>query len=152
MAQFSIRPMSEADIPAVILVENQVYEFPWTDKNFLDSLRAGYSMHCMWLDDSLVGYIVMMSVVDEFHLLNLSVRADFQGRGHGKHLLQWGMGQAKLNDATGMLLEVRPSNAAARNLYEQLGFKLIGTRKNYYPSASGREDALVMLKRFGAAL
>lgn len=150
MAQFSIRPMTEADVPAVILVENQIYEFPWTTRNFLDSMRAGYHMHCMWLDEELVGYIVMMHVVDEFHLLNLSIRADLQGKGHGKHLLQWGIGQAKLADAIGMLLEVRPSNVAAKGLYEKEGFKLIGARKNYYPAHAGREDALVMLKRFGA--
>lgn len=148
MALFSIRAMTEADVPAVILVENQIYEFPWTDRNFLDSLRADYHMHCMWLDEALVGYIVMMHVVDEFHLLNLSIRADLQGLGHGKHLLQWGLSQAKLAGATGMLLEVRPSNAAAKGLYDKEGFKLIGARKNYYPAHSGREDALVMFKRF----
>jgi ribosomal-protein-alanine N-acetyltransferase len=152
MALFSIRPMTEADVPAVILVENQIYEFPWTDRNFLDSLRAGYHMHCMWLDEQLAGYIVMMHVVDEYHLLNISIRADLQGLGHGKHLLQWGIGQAKLANATGMLLEVRPSNVTAKNLYEKEGFKLIGARKNYYPSQLGREDALVMFKRFTGSL
>ena len=150
MAQFSIRPMAETDVPAVMLVEDQIYEFPWTHRNFLDSLRAGYRMHCMWLDEQLAGYIVMMHVVDEFHLLNLSIRADLQGMGHGRHLLEWGIGQAKLAGAVGMLLEVRPTNVAAKGLYEKEGFKLIGARKNYYPSYTGREDALVMFKRFGA--
>ena len=152
MALFSIRQMSEADVPAVILIENQIYEFPWTDRNFLDSLRAGYHMNCMWLDEALAGYIVMMHVVDEFHLLNLSIRADLQGLGHGKHLLQWGLSQARLAGASGMLLEVRPSNASAKGLYEKEGFKLIGARKNYYPAYSGREDALVMFKRFSGTL
>ena len=144
--------MTEADVPAVILVENQIYEFPWTDRNFLDSLRAGYHMHCMWLDEQLAGYIVMMQVVDEYHLLNISIRADLQGLGHGKHLLLWGISQARLAGAAGMLLEVRPSNLTAKNLYEKEGFKLIGARKNYYPAHSGREDALVMFKRFSGTL
>jgi [ribosomal protein S18]-alanine N-acetyltransferase len=144
--------MTEADVPAVILVENQIYEFPWTDRNFLDSLRAGYHMHCMWLDEQLAGYIVMMQVVDEYHLLNISIRADLQGLGHGKHLLLWGIGQARLAGAAGMLLEVRPSNLTAKNLYEKEGFKLIGARKNYYPAHAGREDALVMFKRFSGTL
>lgn len=144
--------MTEADVPAVILVENQIYEFPWTDRNFLDSLRAGYHMHCMWWDEQLAGYIVMMQVVDEYHLLNISIRADLQGLGHGKHLLLWGISQARLAGAAGMLLEVRPSNLTAKNLYEKEGFKLIGARKNYYPAHSGREDALVMFKRFSGTL
>ncbi|HEX4843605.1 MAG TPA: ribosomal protein S18-alanine N-acetyltransferase [Limnobacter sp.] len=152
MAVFSIRPMTEADVPAVMLVEAQTYEFPWTDRNFYDSMRAGYGMHCMWLDAQLAGYIVLMQVVDEFHLLNISIRPDLQGKGHGKHLLLWGIEQARMSGATGMLLEVRPSNAAARALYEKHGFKLIGVRKNYYPAHTGREDALVMFKNFNAVV
>ncbi|WP_370261172.1 ribosomal protein S18-alanine N-acetyltransferase [Limnobacter sp.] len=150
MAVFSIRPMTEADVPAVMLVETQIYEFPWSGRNFIDSMRAGYRLHCMWLDQQLVGYIVLMHVVDEFHLLNISVRADLQGRGHGKHLLLWGLDQARAAGASGMLLEVRPSNTSARALYEKQGFKLIGVRKNYYPAREGREDALVMFKKFSA--
>ena len=140
--------MQESDIPAVILVEHQIYEFPWSDRNFLDSLRAGYSLNCLWNEQQLCGYIVMMKVVDEHHLLNISIRADLQVQGHGKALLRWGMAQALAAKSAGMLLEVRPSNEVARTLYEKEGFKLIGTRKNYYPARNGREDALVFFRRF----
>lgn len=148
MARFSIRKMTEADVAAVMLVELQIYQFPWNERNFLDSLRAGYHMHCMWLDDQLAGYLVMMEVVDETHLLNISIRADLQGLGYGKMLLEWAIGQSRAAGSTGMLLEVRPSNEVARALYEKQGFKLIGIRKNYYPAPNGREDAMVMFKRF----
>jgi ribosomal-protein-alanine N-acetyltransferase len=43
-----------------------------------------------------------------------------------------------------MLLEVRPSNAAAQQMYERYGFVRIGTRRGYYPARDGREDAIVM--------
>jgi ribosomal-protein-alanine N-acetyltransferase len=47
-----------------------------------------------------------------------------------------------------VLLEVRPSNTRALEIYERYGFKQIGRRKGYYPAADGqREDAIVM--RFG---
>jgi ribosomal-protein-alanine N-acetyltransferase len=46
-----------------------------------------------------------------------------------------------------MFLEVRPSNEAARRLYDKLGFNEIGTRHNYYPAAQGREDALILAKQ-----
>lgn len=148
MALFSIRPMEEADVPAVFQIESTIYEFPWTERNFLDSMRAGYMLHCLCIDHEIAGYIVMMEVVDEYHLLNISVRADLQGLGHGKHLLEWGLMQARTASMNGMLLEVRPSNLPAKTLYEKSGFKLIGVRKNYYPAKAGREDALVFLKRF----
>jgi [ribosomal protein S18]-alanine N-acetyltransferase len=148
MSVFSIRPMSETDVVAVCLVEQQIYEFPWTQKNFIDSIQAGYEAHCMWIDYSLAGYIIMMPVLDEYHLLNISIRADLQGQGMGRQLLQWGIGRGRSAGMQGMLLEVRPSNESARALYESEGFKLVGTRKNYYPSKDGREDALVLFKRF----
>jgi ribosomal-protein-alanine N-acetyltransferase len=43
-----------------------------------------------------------------------------------------------------MLLEVRPSNFAAQQMYERYGFVRIGTRRGYYPARDGREDAIVM--------
>ncbi|MDH4394963.1 MAG: ribosomal protein S18-alanine N-acetyltransferase [Limnobacter sp.] len=148
MSVFSIRPMSETDVAAVCLVEQQIYEFPWTQKNFIDSIQAGYEAHCMWIDYSLAGYVIMMPVLDEYHLLNISIRADLQGQGMGRQLLQWGIGRGRSAGMQGMLLEVRPTNESARSLYESEGFKLVGTRKNYYPSKDGREDALVLFKRF----
>jgi ribosomal-protein-alanine N-acetyltransferase len=52
---------------------------------------------------------------------------------------------ARQNDATSLLLEVRPSNVRARRLYEGTGFEVIGVRRGYYPDHGGRrEDALVM--------
>ena len=46
--------------------------------------------------------------------------------------------------ARSLLLEVRPSNAAAIRLYQRYGFERIGMRPGYYPAVGGREDALVM--------
>ena len=45
-----------------------------------------------------------------------------------------------------VFLEVRASNAAAIALYDTTGFNEIGRRRNYYPIAVGREDAIVMAK------
>jgi ribosomal protein S18 acetylase RimI-like enzyme len=43
-----------------------------------------------------------------------------------------------------MLLEVRPSNIPARRLYAQTGFRQVGERRDYYPAANGRENALLL--------
>ena len=57
------------------------------------------------------------------------------------------MQQAQDNDAETMLLEVRPSNTAAINCYNAAGFNEIGSRKDYYPAADGREDALLFARQ-----
>ena len=148
MAKIEMRPMLESDLYSVDLIEKSIYEFPWSMGNFRDSIRAGYEAFCMWHDINLLGYCVMMKAVDEMHLLNLSIRADSQGKGLGRRLLKWCLAKAKAEVVNGMVLEVRPSNLIAQNLYKSEGFKLVGVRKHYYPAAQGREDALVLLSFF----
>ncbi len=138
-------PMMEADLREVVAIESDIYPFPWTRGNFLDSVRAGYSV---WvLRDAravLVAYSVMTLMIDEAHLLNLSVARDCQREGVGWRTLEWMAEVARGHGAHTMLLEVRPSNASAVRMYERYGFEKIGVRCGYYPAQSGREDALVM--------
>lgn len=136
--------MTPADVGRVMLIENDIYEFPWTAGNFNDSIRAGY--HC-WLveaGEAVIAYAVVMLGAGEAHLLNLSVARAAQGRGIGRQLLQDVMAAALAQGARDMLLEVRPSNGAGRALYEKAGFVQLGVRKAYYPARGGREDALVL--------
>ena len=139
-----VEPMHEADLDGVLAIERSVYEFPWTSGNFRDSMRAGYQCRVAWHDGALLGYFVLLVGAGEAHLLNLSVAAPMQRRGYGRFLLQEVIDQARRAVVTQMVLEVRPSNGAAQALYQSYGFRQIGVRRNYYPAAAGREDALVL--------
>jgi ribosomal-protein-alanine N-acetyltransferase len=142
-----IRPLGERDLEAVVAIEGEIYEFPWTLGNFRDSLAAGYSCWAYRSADGLVGYAVMMIGADEAHLLNLSIAAPCQRRGYGKRLLDHLVKVARSYGAHTMLLEVRPTNAAARRLYLAYGFEQVGVRRGYYPARDGREDALLLTYR-----
>lgn len=136
--------MAEADLDAVLAIETAIYTHPWTRGNFADSLRAGYRC-CTWrLCGELLGYFVMLAAAGEAHLLNLSVAATAQRRGHGTALLREAMRLARELGARHMYLEVRPSNAAGQALYRRFGFRRIAMRRGYYPAREGREDALVL--------
>jgi ribosomal-protein-alanine N-acetyltransferase len=139
-------PMTDADLDEVAFVERQAYEFPWTRGNFEDALRNGYFGLCMrHVTGTLIGYCVLMPVVDEMHLLNLCVAPQAQGGGAGLALLREAVRVTRAKQLDGVLLEVRPSNLRALRLYERFGFVTIGRRKHYYPARHrGREDALVM--------
>lgn len=139
-----LRPMVEADLGAVMAIENAIYAFPWTPGNFRDSLAAGYGCWMYERDGELIGYAVMMRALDEAHLLNLSIVASAQRRGHGSLLLRQLCEIARGQGAKLFFLEVRPSNAAALGLYERHGFQHIGLRRDYYPAPAGREDALIL--------
>lgn len=137
-------PMDQRDLDTVAELEASVQEFPWSRGNFSDSLAAG---HCVWvcrIGGDLVGFSIVMVVVDEAHLLNVAVAKPYQGKGYGARLLRHAMQEARLHGASKLLLEVRPSNTQALRLYQVFGFRQIGLRRGYYPAAVGREDALVL--------
>lgn len=144
----AIAPMLPGDVDRIMPIERDIYSMPWTAGNFRDSLRAGYQG---WLlidsatQTEVSGYCVVMQALDETHLLNLSVAASYQRLGLGRRMLQWLMRDARSRGASGMFLEVRPSNLAAIELYRHAGFLEVGRRPGYYPTPDRRrEDALVM--------
>ena len=136
-------PMREEELPAVLEIENAIYEHPWTRGNFSDSLRAGYECWTYRIDARLLGYFVLIVAAGEAHLLNLSVAAQSQRRGHGGALLAESIRISRQLGAGNVYLEVRPSNRAAQALYARFGFRHIALRRGYYPAGTQREDALV---------
>ncbi|MDB5886893.1 MAG: ribosomal protein S18P -alanine acetyltransferase [Polaromonas sp.] len=143
--------ITPAVLPAVLRVEQSAYAHPWSERNFLDSLQAGYQMQLLSAGPAekpeLLGYFVAMKGVDEVHLLNITVAPAFQRQGWARVMLDalslWSRGQG----AQWLWLEARVSNARARAVYESHGFRLVGMRRNYYPASAALprgEDALVM--------
>jgi ribosomal-protein-alanine N-acetyltransferase len=139
-----LAPMRESDLAEVAAVESAIYTHPWTRGNFADSLRAHYPCCTLRLGSELIGYFVLMVSAGEAHLLNLSVAAAHQRRGHGSALLAEVMRLARSLGARTLFLEVRPSNVGAQALYRRFGFRHVGLRRGYYPAHGGREDALVL--------
>ncbi len=138
------RRMVAADLDAVMAIENVIYTHPWTRGNFADSLAAG--SHCWVMESNAVmtGYAVLNIAAGEAHLLNLSIAGSWQRRGLGRTFLFYLYDFIGKNGADVLFLEVRESNLGARALYAQAGFREIGTRRGYYPSYIGREDAIVL--------
>jgi ribosomal-protein-alanine N-acetyltransferase len=143
----NFRPMLETDLADILVIENSVYEFPWTETIFRDCLRVGY---CCWVisDDRgrISAYGVMSVAAGECHLLNLCVQKESQGRGLGGRLLEFLLDVARKHSADTAFLEVRPSNEIARQMYTSAGFNEVGMRRNYYPARHGREDAIIMAR------
>jgi ribosomal-protein-alanine N-acetyltransferase len=142
--KYQFRPMTEADLDAIMEIAPHIYSHPWSRGNFSDSLVSGYSAWVLLNGAKIIGYALMMMVLDEAHLLNLSVAKDYQKQGLGRQLLEHMITIAKKHDAANMFLEVRPSNISAIALYENIGFNEMAVRRGYYPAHNGREDAVLM--------
>jgi ribosomal-protein-alanine N-acetyltransferase len=120
-----------------------MYPFPWTRRIFEDCLRVGYRCHVGEVDGKFAGYGIMSTGAGEAHVLNLCVDEKFQRRGMGREILRHLISEADMLEVRDVFLEARPSNTGAVALYEQIGFNQVGVRKNYYPTADGREDAII---------
>jgi len=139
--------MRPEDIEPVLQIEQGIYAFPWTRGNFEDSLASGYTARLLRHGTQLLGYAVMMEILDEAHLLNISIISGRQRAGLGSLLLESLCAEARRRGVVRMMLEVRTSNAAGSAFYRRHGFAQIGERTDYYPAKQGREAALVLEKK-----
>lgn len=143
--QMNTRLMTTADLREVMAIERASYPFPWTEGIFRDCLRIGYLCRVLInARDAVTGYGVLSHGAGEAHVLNICVAAAYRRRGLGEAILLQLIDDARQLCADTLLLEVRPSNTTAIELYRKLGFNEIGLRKNYYPAAhNAREDAIM---------
>jgi ribosomal-protein-alanine N-acetyltransferase len=114
--------------------------------NFKDALSAGNWAQGLKCEDQWVGYYVAMQVLDEVHLLNITVAPSFQGQGWARCLMQALSLWAQTHQASSLWLEVRESNARALKLYRAFGFEQVGLRKDYYPSGRNSREAAVVMR------
>lgn len=141
-----ILSLDEEDLPLVQRIEQAAHIFPWSERVFQDCIRSGYYLDGAFDGAKLLGFSVVMPILNEWHLLNLCVDPKRQRQGIGRSLLEFMIAQAKKAEVDSLWLEVRAGNDAAQRLYAAYGFEQVGLRKAYYPAKQGREDALVLTR------
>jgi len=140
-----LRAMGTADLARVVEIEQQAYSYPWSAGVFRDCLLAGYAGFVLEERGVILAYAIMSVAAGEAHVLNICVCPDAQGEGLGRRMMLALLEHGRQAGVDRVLLEVRPSNAIARRLYESLGFVEIGLRPRYYQASGGRrEDAVVL--------
>lgn len=139
----SLRLLTEKDIPVLMELERSAHSYPWRQSSFEDCLKGRQRCWLAEHNQSLVGYVVITHGGGDAELLNISVLSKFQRKGIGSCLLQHAI-ECVRGHADMLFLEVRVSNRKAIELYSKEGFFEVGHRKNYYPTANGNEDALLM--------
>ncbi len=145
----SLRPLCPEDLSQVLVIEQLCYASPgytpWTKSHFEAELNKAYARLLVLTDDEtdtlVLGYVVYWIQAEGASLLNLCVHPDWRGLGFGSKLLQGMIREIVRDEIPKISLEVRESNASARTLYARAGFKVTGTRKNFY---SNGESAITM--------
>jgi [ribosomal protein S18]-alanine N-acetyltransferase len=138
-----IRALRLSDLTDVEEIERRAYPTPWSRSMFASELGKPTSV-CLgaFEGEQLIGYVVNSRYVDAWHVMNVAVDPDYQGRGIATRLLERLFELTADDGRDGYTLEVRVSNAEAIRLYEKLGFEARGLRRGYY--TDNREDALIM--------
>ena len=136
--------MNESHVAAVAELEKQNFTEPWPEIAVRSELTNKLSL---WLvaveDDAVVGYVGSQTVLGEADMMNIAVSDSHRRRGIARMLVEELIRQL---DAYQLTLEVRVSNAPAIALYDSLGFRQVGLRKNYYHKP--KEDALILRKEW----
>ena len=141
----AFEPMTEADLDQVLAIETASFRSPWTRQSFLFDLRENpfaAAIVARAASGEVIGYGCSWQIHEELRINNIAVREDRRGLAVGRAILLRMIEEGRLAGCRVALLEVRPSNTAARALYASEGFAQIGRRKDYYRLE--REDALVM--------
>ncbi|MGH7668371.1 MAG: ribosomal protein S18-alanine N-acetyltransferase [Gemmatimonadaceae bacterium] len=140
-----IEPAAVHDVPRVAALEQLAFSDPWPAKAFADLLGQDHLLVLVAREDAAgppVGYVVAIFAGGEGEGANLAVAEECRGHGVGGRLVEAVVDEARHQGVEGLYLEVRESNAAARQLYESRGFEEVGRRRGYYRRPT--EDALIL--------
>lgn len=140
-----IRNMKRKDLDQVVAIEKIAFPIPWSKESYLGELKNSFATYLVAEEGMvIVGYAGLWCVFEEAHITNVAVHPQRRGRRLGELLLLKLEEVARLRNASRIILEVRPSNAAGLALYRRCGYVETGVRKGYY--SDNQEDALVMTK------
>jgi ribosomal-protein-alanine N-acetyltransferase len=137
--------MMPQDVDAVAKMEQAIFSSPWSAQGFLDSLANPDTLFIVALEDDAnipAGYAGMYLALDEGEITNVAVAESCRRNGIGRALIREILQMAAARGIRRVVLEVRVSNRAAIALYEQMGFRRIGTRRGFYDFP--KEDADIM--------
>ncbi len=143
----SVSMMEKEDIKAVLEIEQECFETPWSENAFNMELKNEFAKYVVArVDGEIVGYGGLWMILDEGHITNIAVKEEYRGKGVGSKMLKLLICTCKENGIGSMTLEVRRGNESAKTLYKKYGFLEAGIRPKYYEDNG--EDALIMWLTF----
>jgi ribosomal-protein-alanine N-acetyltransferase len=133
------------DLDGILAVDDVSFERPWTRAMYEADLQNPSVTRIYVIrtpEFPVAGYCAAWLLVPELHINNVAIRPECRRRGLAAFLLEQVLEACVLEGATRATLEVRRSNHAARALYQGLGFRVQGVRRDYYTDPV--EDGLIL--------
>ncbi|MBI1345226.1 ribosomal-protein-alanine N-acetyltransferase [bacterium] len=138
-----IRWMIRRDMPEVLEIERQSFDFAWTEEDFLCCLRQ---RNCIGMvaehQERIVGFMIYELLKSQLHVLNFAVDPGTRRMGVGVQMIEKLVTKLAQQRRKELRLEVREGNLAAQLFFKQQGFTATNVLRNYYEDTT--EDAYVM--------
>ena len=144
-----IRPIEEADIPAVVRIEEtQFPDHPWRENDVRYEMKENpYAQFFVLEEEGQVrGYCDLWILFDQAQISNIAVDKAFLRHGYGRLMMDEMIRRCIEAECENITLEVRVSNTPAIALYETYGFIKAAVRRGYYENG---EDAWLMILPVG---
>src|SRR4051794_28080383 len=142
-ARVHIRWMIRRDMPEVLQIESQCFEFAWTEEDFLRCLRQ---RNCIGMvaehGEKVVGFMIYELHKNKLHILNFAVSAQWRRRGVGAQMIAKLISKLSSHRRTRITLEVRETNLAAQLFFSKQEFKAVRVLRAFYGDSG--EDAFLM--------
>lgn len=141
-----IREMRESDVDQVCILETEAFSMPWNKESFLDMIKNENAIYLVAEENNVIlGNCGLINMAGEGEIVNVTVEKEHRNQKIGFHMMTELLKRGNQIGISSFTLEVRVSNTMAIHLYENLGFRSEGIRKNFYEKP--REDANIMWKR-----
>jgi len=144
-----IRWMIRRDMPEILRIEGQSFEFPWDEEDFIRALRQ---RNCIGMvaehDDRVVGFMIYELQKTRLHILNFAVSVDYRRQGVGEQMAGKLISKLSAQRRNRIVLEVRERNLPAQLFFRDGGFRAVSVLRDYYEDSP--EDAYVMQYRYRA--
>ncbi len=130
-------------------IEQQSFEFPWSEEEFIRCLRQ---RNCIGMvaerDDQVAGFMIYELHKNRLHLLNFAVGAAMRRLGIGTAMIDKLSSKLTAERRNRIMLEVRETNLDAQIFFRQRGFRAISVLRSFYEDSP--EDAYLMQYRHRA--
>jgi len=148
-----IRWMIRRDMPAVLSIEKDCFEFPWSEEDFIRCLR---SRICLGMvaevrdpqsgHDRIVGFYIYELHKARLHILNFAVHSEFQRRSIRTQMASKLIGKLSADRRTRIMLEIRETNLAAQMFFRSQCFQAVSVLREFYQDTP--EDAYLFQLRY----
>jgi ribosomal-protein-alanine N-acetyltransferase len=139
--------MIRRDMSEVLEIEQQSFEFPWSEEDFIRCLRQ---RNCIGMvaeyEERVVGFMIYELHKSRLHILNFAVASDCRRHGIGRQMTEKLVGKLSAQRRNRIMLEVRETNLNAQLFFRNVGFRAISVLRDFYDDTT--EDAYLMQYRY----